>query len=73
MQHVVFMAVVKLNRDGVDALERAMQGVHTSNDHNIVSYTRERGLIGTRSRTEVDVIDDTPSEREVIVKMPRLP
>jgi len=67
------MGVVKRNKDGVDAFEHAMQGVHTSNDHRIVSVTRERGLIGTSSSTEVGVANDTPSEREVIVKMPRLP
>jgi len=48
-----------------------MQGVHTSNDHRIVSFTRERGLIGTRSAVQIDVADDTSGEREVIVKMPR--
>ena len=67
------MGVVKRNRDGVDAFERAMQGVHTSNDHRIVSVTRERGLIGTSSSTEVGMLHDTPAEREVIVKMRRLP
>ena len=67
------MGVVRRNRDGVEAFEHAMQGVHTSNDHKIVSVTRERGLIGSRSTTEVGVVDDTPSEREVIVKMRRVP
>lgn len=67
------MGVVKRNRDGVVAFEHAMQGVHTSNDHRIVSVTRERGLIGTSSSAEIGVLDDTPSEREVIVKMRRLP
>jgi hypothetical protein len=65
------VGVVKRNRDGVDAFEHAMQGVHTSHDHRIVSYTRERGLIGTRSAVQIDVADDTPREREVIVKMRR--
>ena len=67
------MSVVKRNRDGVVAFEHATQGVHTSHDHRFVSVTRERGLIGTSSQTEVKVLDDTPSEREVIVKMRRLP
>ena len=67
------MGVVKRNRDGVVAFEHAMQGVHTSNDHRIVSVTRERGLIGTSSETEISALDDTPPEREVIVKMRRLP
>jgi hypothetical protein len=65
------MSVVRRNRDGVEAFEHAMQGVHTSNDHEIVSVTRERGLIGTSSATEVGVADDAPEEREVIVKMRR--
>ena len=69
MQQSRAMSVVKRNRDGVEAFEHAMQGVHTSNDHKIVSYTRERGLIGTSSATEVDVPDDTSAEREVIVKI----
>lgn len=67
------MGVVKRNRDGVVAFEHAMQGVHTSNDHRIVSFTRERGLIGTTSSAETDVIQDTPGEREVIVRMPERP
>jgi len=65
------MGVVKRNRDGVDAFEHAMQGVHTSNDHRIVNFTRERGLIGTSSTIEIDVADDTPAEREVIVRLRR--
>jgi hypothetical protein len=67
------MSVVRRNKDGVEAFEHAMQGVHTSNDHRIVSVTRERGLIGTSSSGEVGALDDTPSEREVIVKLRRLP
>ena len=73
MQFPACMGVVKRNRDGVDAFEHAMQGVHTSNDHKIVSVTRERGLIGTSSASEIGAADDTPSEREVIVKMRRRP
>jgi hypothetical protein len=65
------MGVVKLDRDGIDAFEHAMQGVHTSNDHKIVKVTRERGLIGTTSTAEVSVADDTSAEREVIVKLRR--
>jgi len=67
------MGVVKRNRDGVEAFEHAMQGVHTSNNHRIVSYARERGLIGTRSATEVGIANDTHKEREVIVKLRREP
>jgi hypothetical protein len=67
------MGVVKRNTDGVDAFEHAMQGVHTSNDHEIVSVTWEPGLIGTSSSRQVSEADDTPLEREVIVKMRRRP
>jgi hypothetical protein len=67
------MSAVKRTKDVIDMLEHAMQGVHTSNEHNIVSFNRERGLIGSRSRIEIDVLDDTSQEREVIVKMPRMP
>ena len=67
------MGVVKRNKDGVEAFEHAMQGVHTSNDHRIVSITRERGLIGSRSNVEVDALGDVPEEREVIIKLPEKP
>jgi hypothetical protein len=70
---VVRRNVVKRNNDGVDAFERAMQGVHTSEDHRIVSYARDSGLIGSRSEVEVSVVNDTPPEREVIVKMRPVP
>jgi hypothetical protein len=65
------MSVVKRNTDGIDAFEHAMQGVHTSNDHEIVGVTWESGLIGTSSSSQVAEADDTPLEREVIVKMRR--
>jgi len=65
------MGGVKRSRSGVDAVEHALQGVHTSENHErIVSFETSRGLIGTRSRVEIDVVDDTPSEREVIVHLP---
>ena len=64
------MGVVKPNRDGIDAFEHAMQGVHTSNDHKIVKVTHERGLIGASSTTQVSVANDS-AEREVIVKLRR--
>ncbi len=63
------MGVVKRNKDGVVAFEHAMQGVHTSNDHRIVSVTRERGLMGSWSSVDVDVLGDIPEEREVIIKV----
>jgi len=55
----------------VDAVEHALQGVHTSeNQERIVSFETTPGLIGTRARVQVDVVDDTPSEREVVVHLP---
>jgi hypothetical protein len=71
MQSCQTMSTVKRTKEAIDVLEHAMQGVHTSNDHRIVSFSRERGLIGTRSEVEIDVMDDTPGEREVVVRMPR--
>lgn len=68
-----YMGVVKDERDGVDAFEHAMQGVHTSNDHTIVSHARARGLIGAASTTKTSVSNDPPSEREVVIKMRRPP
>jgi hypothetical protein len=66
------MAGVKRTREGVDALEHALRGVHTSENHErIVSYQRQPGLIGRRSKVQVDVVDDLPLEREVIVRLPR--
>ena len=63
------MSAIKRTRDDVDALEHAMQGVHTSEDHEIVAFSRTAGLIGTRSRVDLRDMDDTLREREVIVKM----
>jgi hypothetical protein len=65
------MGGLKRSRSGVDAVEHALQGVHTSENHErIVSFETSRGRIGTRLRVEVDVVDDPPSEREVIVHLP---
>jgi len=66
------MGAPKHTDEGIDAFEHAMRGVHTSCDDQIVIATLERGLIGSRS-TGVDDGDDTPEEREVIVKVRCLP
>ena len=64
------MAGVKRTRDGVDALEHALRGVHTSdNRERIISFDRNPGFVGSRSIVEVDVVDDSPVEREVIVRL----
>jgi hypothetical protein len=68
------MGTVKRTREGVDALEHALRGVHTSENHErIVSFRRQPGLIGQRSVVQVDVVDDQPLEKEVIVRLPRRP
>jgi hypothetical protein len=67
------MAVVKRTKESIDMLEHAMQGVRTSENHGqIVSFHDEPGIVGTRSNVEVRAFDDTPVEREVIVKMSRV-
>lgn len=64
------MAGVKRTRDGVDAIEHALQGVHTSdNRERIISFDQNPGFVGSRSIVEVDVVDDSPLEREVIVHL----
>ena len=64
------MSGLKRTRSGVDAIEHAFQGVHTSENHEqIVSFETNPRLIGNRSRIQIDVVDDTPTEREVIVHL----
>jgi hypothetical protein len=66
------MGVVNRTKDGIDILEHALQGVHTTREHDrIVGFDRHGGLVGIRSRVEVqlDAVDGPP-EREVIVRMP---
>jgi hypothetical protein len=64
------MAVVKRTKEGIDMLEHAMQGVRTSeNRGEIISFRDEPGILGRRSKVRVRAFDDTPVEREVIVKM----
>ena len=74
MHIVTGMSRVRRTKDGVDAIEHAFRGVHTSENHErIVSFERHPGFVGTSSLVEVDVIGDTRSEREVIVRLPRRP
>ena len=67
------MSGVKRERKGaVDALEHALQGVHTSENHErIISFDRKPGIVGTRSVVQIDVVNDSPWEREVIVNLGR--
>ena len=69
------MSGIKRERKGaVDALEHALQGVHTSENHErIISFDRKPGIIGTRAVVQVDVVNDSPWEQEVIVNLRREP
>ena len=70
----MIMSRVKRTKDGVDAIEHALRGVHTSENHErIVSFDRHPGFVGTGSVVQVDVVDVTSLEREVIVRLPRHP
>jgi len=65
------MSRVRRTKNGVDAIEHALRGVHTSENHEkIVSFDRRPGLIGSRSIVSIDVVADLPTEREVIVHLP---
>ena len=66
------MSRVKRTRNGVDAIEHALRGVHTSENHErIVSFDRHPGFVGTSSTVVVDVVDDASMEQEVIVRLPK--
>jgi hypothetical protein len=68
------MGRVRRTKDGVDAIEHALRGVHTSENHQrIVTFERHPGFVGTHSTVQVDVVDHSPVEREVIVCLPRTP
>ena len=70
----MIMSRVKRTKDGVDAIEHALRGVHTSENHErIVSFDRHPGFVGTGTVVQVDVVDETLLEREVIVRLPRHP
>ena len=50
-----------------------MLGVRTSeNRGQVVTFRAEPGIIGMRSKVEVRAFEDTPVEREVIVKLPHI-
>jgi hypothetical protein len=68
------MSGVRRTKDAIDVFEHTMQGVHTSgNRGEIVRFHSERGIVGLSTESVIRPLDDTPSEREVIVRMPRLP
>jgi hypothetical protein len=65
------MGAMKRTKDGIDILEHAMQGVLSSeNRKKIRSFHHESGIVGVRSGSEVYSAEDTPVEREVIVRLP---
>ena len=67
------MSVVRRKKENIDMLEHAMMGVRTSETQTrIVSFEERAGVIGSRSRVEVDVRDENPDDREVIVTIPRV-
>lgn len=67
------MSRIKRTKKGVvDALEHALQGVHTSeNRTRVITFDRKPGVLGVRSVVQVDVVNDSPCEREVIVNLQR--
>lgn len=68
------MSVVKRTKEGIDILEHAMKGVRTSgNRGQIPSLYVDNGIVGMSSLSDVRALDDSPVEREVIVKMHHLP
>ena len=67
------MSVIRRRKDAVDALEHAMQGVQTYDPHRVESRAWDPGLIGKRSASRVKILDDTPVEHEVTIKMRRRP
>jgi len=65
------MSVVKRTKDGIDILEHAMRGVRSSeNRSRIVRFHSESGRAGPGSNAPGRMTaDDTPVEREVIVRL----
>jgi hypothetical protein len=64
------VSAVRRTKSGIDVLEHALKGVHTSENHaRVISFDRNPGLVGMRSVVRVNVMDDSPEEREVIVNL----
>jgi len=66
------MSVVRRRRDGVEALEHAMQGVQTVEPRSFGSHSGDPAILGRRSSLCVDACDATV-ERELTIVMRRLP
>ena len=67
------MSVVRRRRDGVEALEHAMQGVQTVEPRSFGSHSGDPAILGRRSFARVEARDDTSVEREVTVVLRRVP
>ena len=67
------MSVVRRRRDGVEALEHAMQGVQTVEPRSFGSHSGDPAILGRRSSLCVDACDATSVERELTIVMRRLP
>ena len=64
------MSGIKRTRDGIDILEHAMKGVRTSgNQGEIRGFHANPDRFQMKAASSWGVLDDTPVEREVIVKM----
>jgi hypothetical protein len=64
------MGVVKRTKDGIDILEHAMQGVHSSDNRGPMRrFHHEAGMAGVDAHSEVRGFADIPVEREVIVRL----
>jgi hypothetical protein len=65
------MGLVKRTKDGIDILEHALRGVRSSESQAPSgAFQLEGGVLGTNSASDVRTLDDTPVEREVIVRLP---
>jgi len=65
------MSAIKRTMDDIDVFEHTMQGVHTSEIRGeMVRFRARPGIVGLITEIEIQPLDDTPTEREVVVKMP---
>jgi hypothetical protein len=66
------MSAIRRTKDDIDVFEHTMQGVHTSGIRGEMrQFHAERGIVGLITEIEIQPLDDTPSEREVVVRIPR--
>jgi len=65
------MSVVRLERDAVEALEHAMEGVQLTGPRRIERGRRTAGLVRVRSAVQYGIRGDTPLDDEVTVVIQR--